>query len=517
MQDKIVDHKKIAKNTIFLYMRMFVIMGVTLYTSRVILDKLGANDYGLYNVVGGVVAMLGFLNSTLSSGTSRFLTYALGKNSEVELSKTFSTAFLNHFFLAIIVIIILETVGLWFFYNKLVIPTNRFNAALFVYQISLFTTFVSITQVPYSASIIAHEHMEVYAYVSVFEAVGKLVVVYLLSIINFDKLEIYALLIAVVQVLVALCNRFYCSRNFKECKLKFVYDKSLIKKMAKFSGWDITANIVEMLKLQGVLVLLNLFFQPAIVAAQAVGNQVASAMMQFVGNVRTSVNPEIIKSYASGNIEESKALTLNSATYLFDLILLLGLPLVFLMEPILNIWLVKVPPYTVAFAQMIVLQRIIGNFDSAFYIPMVASGKLRSNSLAALYLGFSQFLLLYILLRIGLGVMWVQYLGIIIMVIFSFFVKPFILYKEQHYRLSDFTNCFGYCLKVLSLSCAISLPFLLLFDKNTLIGFVIILIVTLLAVVSSSIVFLSKTLRAKLFNKLISIFLQKRYSCKSNR
>ena len=399
---------------------MIFILGVTLYTSRVVLDKLGVDNYGIYHAVAGVVAMLSFLNSTLSSGTSRFLTFDLGRDNIQKLKRTFSTTFFTHLILALIVVGVLETAGLWFVNHKLVIPEDSMPAAGWVYQISILTTFIAITQVPYTATIIAHENMKVYAYVGVFEAIAKLAVVYLLSISPIDKLVFYAILIATVQLLVAFSYRIYCTRNYEESRLRPIFEKKTFREMMSFSGLGLIANVSQMLSLQGLVVLINMFFQPAIVAAQAVGNQISAAMMQFVNNFKTAINPQIIKLYASGDQKASRELTLESSVYVHELVLLLALPLIVVMDPLLHLWLVEVPPYTTIFAQCIVLKQIFDVYNSTLYTPMIASGKLKSNSLAAVWFGIGMFILLYILLKLGFSVMWVQYISILQVMLFLF-------------------------------------------------------------------------------------------------
>lgn len=485
------DSKRIAKNTGFLYIRMFIIMAVQLYTSRVVLDKLGADDYGLYNVVGGVVGLLSFLTGTLSIGTSRFITYELGAGDAKKIRSTFVTSFYTHLALSALILLLLETIGLWFFYNHLVIPSERLDAAFWVYQISIFTSVVAITQVPYTSAIMAHEKMDIYAYLSIFEAVAKLLVVYLLVIAPYDKMLFYAILIAIVQILLASFYRFFCIRKFQECKLNLTFDKSIFRKLMGFSGWNITANIAEVLRAQGVIVLINMFFQPAIVAAQAIGNQITNAMMQFINNIRTAVNPQVIKLYASGDYEGSKRLTLKSSLYVFDLLLLLGLPFILLMEPILDLWLKEVPPYTVVFSQCIVASQIIGNFSASFYIPMMAANKIKKNSIAAVVFGFSNFIILYIILKIGGSVMWVQYIYILNSILWSYFIKPYILYKDIDYNIPEMAKCIIATFKVGILSCIIAIPVRLLMD-NSIIGCVVILCVTILAVLLSSYIFMYK-------------------------
>lgn len=306
------DNKKIAKNTLFLYFRMFIIMGVSLFTSRVVLDKLGVTDYSLYGVVGGVVAMLSFLNGTLTIGTSRFLTYELGRGDYQRLSDTFVTAFYVHLLLAGIILLCMETGGLWFLYHKLVIPPDRLDACFWVFQLSLLTTVISITQVPYTSLVSSHENFDIYAYISIFEAFAKLGICYMLFITSYDKLIVYAMLIAFIQMLVAMAYRIYCMKQYNEAHLTLTFNRTVFKGLIGFSGWNVMANLTEMLKLQGVVIIINMFLSPVVVAAQTIANQVSTQLMGFVNNFRTAFNPQIIKLYAAGDYDASKKLTLQT-------------------------------------------------------------------------------------------------------------------------------------------------------------------------------------------------------------
>ena len=371
------DKRRIAKNTLFLYARMLIIMAVSLFTQREVLDKLGASDYGIYASVGGVVAMLGFLNGTLSTGTSRFLTFALGRGDFNKLKNTFSTAFYSHLILSTIVAVILVTGGIWFVEHKLIIPPERLYAAVWVLIISVLTTFVSITQVPYTSVIIAHENMSVYAYVGLFEAAVQLGIVYLLTLTSWDRLIFYAALIAVVKFIVALIYRFYCVRHYEESHLLKHFDKPIFKEMMSFSSWSLIANVSHVLGTQGLTVVMNMFFNPVVIAAQQIGNQINSAINQFRSSFTTAINPQIIKLYAVGEYAESRKLTLETSIYVFDLMLLLCLPIIVLMEPILNLWLVDVPEYAVVFGQWILGAQLFGTYALMLYTPMVASGRLK--------------------------------------------------------------------------------------------------------------------------------------------
>ena len=504
------DGKTIAKNTVFLYFRMFLIMGVGLYTSRVVIHKLGVDDYALYSVVGGVVGMLSFINGTLSIGTMRFLTFELGKNDYCRLHKTFNTAFYTHLALALILAVILETAGLWYFNTHLVIAPERFHAALIAYHISILSSVILVTQVPYTSLIMAYERMNIYAYISIFEAVAKLVVVYLLCLSDYDKLVTYAILIAVVELLTAMSYRFYCIRKFKESHLGLVFERDIFKSLLSFSGWNILANLSETLKLQGYIILLNQFFIPAVVAAQTIGNQVSGAMMQFINNFRSAINPQIIKQYASGDYEESKRLMFKTTVLVFDLVLLLGLPTVFVMDTIMDVWLVEIPPYAVVFTQYIIIQRILSTFDAAFYIPMMAASKIKSNSIIAAVSGPGAFAALYLIYRFGGDVMWMQYIGLIIMILFGFIVKPYLLVHDvEGYRYRDFIPCFVSCGKVALLSVALSYGSYLLTGNDDLVSSVILFILSILSVCLSSYLFLDADTRRQ-FHQFVASRIPKR-------
>jgi O-antigen/teichoic acid export membrane protein len=504
------DTKKIAKNTMFMYIRMLFIMGVSLYTSRVVLDKLGVDDFSLYTVVGGIVGMLSFLNGTLSTGTSRYITFALGKNDTKLLNLTFTTTFYTHLVLAIIFVILLETGGLWYIYNKLVVQPERFYAALIVFHISVFSALIGIMQVPYTSLIMAHEDLNVYAYVGILDAIGRLMVVFLLGYSNVDKLVLYAFLLAIVQIIVALLYYAFCHWKYVESRLRLVYDKVVLKSLLSFSSWNVLAQISETLKLQGYLILLNLFFQPYVIAAQSIGNQVATAMMSFVGNFRSAINPQIIKLYAAGEYEDSKNLTFSTTILSFDLVLLLGLPSILVMNTIMNVWLVDVPPYAVIFTQFIIIQRILGVFESAFYMPQVAAAKIKTNSILGSLFGPVSFAVLYFIYRFGGDVMWMQYIGIITIVIWSFVIKPCLLVHDvEGYAYSDFIPCFVTCLKVSVLSITLSYIVYIYFGNEDVISSILSFSLSLISVLISSFLFLDKNTKSVIVNKIIYILRNK--------
>lgn len=442
------NNKTIVKNTFFLYFRMMFTMVVSLYTSRVILQVLGVEDYGIYQAVGGIVGFLSFLNSALATGTSRFLTFELGKQNFEKLQRTFSTALTVHFGLAVLIVLLAETIGLWFLYNKMVIPAERMGAAVFAYQISVITAVFTLTQVPYRASIIAHERMSIYAYVSIFETLLKLFVVYLLTVIGFDKLKLFAILVFLLSVGLMCFYRYYCTKHFPETKYKFVFDKSILKSVAGFSGWSLFANVSIALNGQGILLLINMFFSPAVVAARAISLQVSMTINQFVSNFRTAVNPQIVKKYASGDTIGSKKLLLESTKYSYFLLLLLCLPVIFLARQILELWLGIVPEYTVIFLQLILVQSLCQVFDTSFYTALYAKGQLKENALISPPILFVTFPIIYVLFRLGCSPVVLSWASLISYAILGLVVKPILLVKIVEYNWNDIWEVFKPCFLV---------------------------------------------------------------------
>lgn len=466
MHEQNTGNKTIAKNTLFLYFRMLFTMFVSLYTSRVILRVLGVDDYGTYQTVGGVVAMISFLNGALSSGSSRFLTFELGRGDETRLRKTFSTTLLMHCFLALALAVVAETIGLWFVYNKLVISPDRMDAAVFAYHLSILTSVITITQVPYTASIISHERMGIYAYMSIVEVTLKLAIVYLLNIINWDKLEMYAALLCATQIGIALFYRYYCTRRFPETHFTWHMDCAIVKNVLSYSGWNFWANASVALKNQGTLILLNMFFSPAVVAARAIANQVNMAANQFVQNFRTAANPQIVKRYAAGDFDGSKKLLLESTKYSYYLMLMLCLPICLVTEPLLELWLAEVPPYTTIFLQLTIITSLFQVFDTSFYTALYAKGQIKENALVSPTLGFLSFPLIYVLFRCGYSPISLAWVMLVLYAILGLVVKPILIIKIVEYRWSDIRYVFFYCLKVTLL--AVPLPCLLYYIRDSL-------------------------------------------------
>lgn len=388
MTDTASNNKRIAKNTLMLYIRMLLSMVVSLYTSRVVLNTLGVEDYGIYGVVGGVVSMFSFLNASMSGATSRFLTFEIGKGDFQRLKETFSSALIIHIGIAFVIILLAETVGLWFLVNKLVIPAERMEAAHWVYQLSVLSMAVSVTQVPYNASIISHEKMDIYAYVEILNVTLKLLIVYLLVIGNFDKLILYAVLTLAVSIIIAFIYRIYCIKHFAECHFYWSWNSEMLKTMLSFSGWDLYGNMSVMARQQGVNILLNLFFGPLMNAASAIASQVQGAIGAFASNVLTAAKPQIIKLYASKESEQMVSLIRDTIRINFFLLLIFTIPLLCEMDFVLKIWLGDVPDYTSIFCIYTLLFNFFANMSVVLVTGIHATGRIKRPSLinGSLYL-----------------------------------------------------------------------------------------------------------------------------------
>lgn len=371
------NNKRIAKNTLFLYFRMFFIMAVNLYTSRVILKVLGVEDYGIYNVVGGVITMFAFLNSAMASATQRYLTFELGRLNTGGLAEVFRTSISIHIIIALIILILGETVGLWFVCNKMVIPESRMTAALWVYQCSVLSTMLMVVSVPYNAVIIAHERMSAFAYISIIEVLLKLGIVYLLCLFEYDKLKLYAILLFATQFTIRLIYGKYCNKHFKEVKAKIIHKKTLFKEMLLFAVWNLWGNLASVFSSQGTNILLNMFFGPSVNAARAISSQVKNAVLQFSLSFQTALNPQITKCYASNETERMHRLIYSASKYTFFLLLLITFPVIFNAPFILRLWLGEYPPYTVDFVIISISCTIIDAVANPLMVSSSAIGKIR--------------------------------------------------------------------------------------------------------------------------------------------
>lgn len=377
MSNQSANNKRIAKNTLMLYIRMLLIMGVSLYTSRIILKTLGVEDFGIYNVVAGVITMLSFLTGSLGGSSSRFITYALGKDDAENVKQVFSSILYLHIALAILVFIIGETVGLWFVYNKLVIPEERLNAALWVYHCSILTMMVSVISVPYNSLIIAHERMGAFAYISIIEVILKLGIVFLLLYLPFDRLATYAVLLLIVQILIRLSYNLYCKKHFIEAMVRPKKNLLLIKDMLSYTTWTLASSVAVVGYTQGLNILLNIFFGPIVNAARGISVQVQSAIMSFVSNFQTAMRPQIIKSYAVGHLDYMHKLVVMSSKFGLLLMMFLTVPVIVCIHPILRIWLDAVPEHTANFVIIMLISGLIEPYKVALLNAIHATGDIK--------------------------------------------------------------------------------------------------------------------------------------------
>ena len=371
------NNKRIAKNAILLYLRMFFMMAISLYTSRIILATLGIEDYGLYNVIGGIIGLFSFISGTMGAGTQRYLNFSLGEGDAMQLQNVFNTCLNIHTILSIFIVLLAETIGLWFLYTQMNIPENRMTAAFWVYQFSIFTTIIMVLSVPYNAIIIAHEKMNAFAYISIIEASLKLAIVYLLLIGNLDKLILYSFLMFLVQGSIRIIYGIYCKKNFPETKFKLTKDKKLIKEMLSFTGWNLWGGCAYIAFTQGLNILLNIFFGASINAARGIAVQVQNTVLQFSTNFQTAINPQIIKSYAKKDYTYMHELIYNGSKYTFFLLLLITLPIFIETPLLLNIWLKDVPNYTIPFLRIILCITIIDSVSNPIMISATATGNVK--------------------------------------------------------------------------------------------------------------------------------------------
>lgn len=403
MTEQAENTKRIAKNTLMLYVRMLFGMLVSLYTSRVVLQALGVEDYGIYNVVGGVVTMFSMISNSLSSSVGRFLTFELGKGDMEGLKKVFSTSLSIHVALVLVIVLLSETLGLWFLNTHMTIPENRLYAANWVFQASVLTFVINLLSVPFSASIVSHERMSAFAYIGILDIVLRLLIVLFIAYSgwNFDRLIIYSLLLVGVVCIMQAIYWNYCTRNFEECKFGFSFDVNYWKEMSSFAGWNFIGCTAGLLKDQGVNILLNLFIGPIINAARGIANTVNNVLASFSGNFMTALNPQITKSYAAGNYDYMFSLVERGSRFSYYILLLFALPMLFETEFVLTLWLKHYPEHTVNFVRLILIVTMCDILSNTLINLQVATGKIRNYQLAVGGVLLMNFPLSYICLKMG--------------------------------------------------------------------------------------------------------------------
>ena len=395
------NNKRIAKNTLYLYFRMLLIMGVTLYTSRIVLNALGVEDFGIYNIVGGVVILFSFINNALSSATQRFLNFEIGRGDVLGTKRVFSMSLTIHLFVALFVVLLAETVGLWFLNTQMNIPTERMAAANLVYQFSILTVCISFVQIPYYASVVAYEKMSFFAYIAIIEVILKLLIVVLLIYVGFDKLRLYSILTFLVAVLVFVCYKYYCNTWLAISRYKYFWDKILFSKLLNFSGWMLFGAAAGVSATQGVNILLNIFYGVTVNAAMGISTQVNSAVNKFVSNFQTAFMPQITKLYAIGDFEHLRKLIGQSSRFSFLLLFALACPLMLNIDFVLKLWLKTVPEYSSVFCILILIYSLVEAASKPVGLAIHATGKVKFYNIVMSIALLMNIIFSFIFLRLG--------------------------------------------------------------------------------------------------------------------
>ena len=425
MSHNLNKNKRIAKNTLMLYFRMFIMTVIGLYTSRVVLQTLGVSDYGIYNVVGGIISMMTFLNSAMVAASQRFLSFELGRQDGERLSRVFCTSINIHVAICVIAFIFSETIGLWFVNAKLNIPDGRMSAANWVYQASIITFMVNVMSVPYNSAIVAHEKMAAFAYISILDAILKLLIVYLLFIFPFDKLILYSVLMVSVVLLIRFCYMIYCKRHFQECHYHLMLDRPLFKEMFSFAGWSVFGNLGFSFKDQLSNIILNLFFGPTVNAARGVGMQVTAHVKTFAHSFTMALNPQITKQYAAGNLDASRKLVYAGSRYTFYLLTLVSIPVIINIDYILKLWLGIVPKYTSQFVIFSILVSLIYSLSECVTKAIQATGRIKWFQIGISIIMLSELPIAWVLMEFDYppyAVMWPPLLTYSIAVLFRFWL-----------------------------------------------------------------------------------------------
>ena len=464
------NNRRIAKNTLLLYMRQLLVMVITLYTSRVVLNVLGETDYGVYNVVGGVVTMFSFLTSTLASASQRYLSYDLASADSQKLKETFGLIMFTYIVMAMASILMIEMVAVWFVNEKMTIPEERLYAANWVLQFSILTYIIHVLSSPFLSAIIAHENMNVYAYISILDVFLKLFMVFILRMVVFDKLILYSILMFLCSLCITLCYVIYCMRNYVESHFLFHYDKRRLREMISYAFWNVIGTIAGLLRSQGVNILLNLFFSPAINAARAIAYQINNAVNSFSQNFYTAVRPQIVKNYASHQFECMNTLIMRSSRLAFYLLLIISLPVIINASLVLKIWLGSPPEYTVIFVQLILVNALIEVFNLPLAAGVQASGNIKSYQMTIFSINLLNLPISYLMLYNGFSPETTVYVSIILALL-SFIPRLIISHRRYSIPIFDYVKFVLFRACVVALICYSCCKLLsIIVDSNNSIG-----------------------------------------------
>lgn len=479
-------------------------MAVTLFSFRIILKELGEDGYGLYNVVAGVVVLFSFLSNALTQSTQRFLSYQIGRQDFELLKQVFSTSVNVHILLAIIVIVLAETVGLWFLNSYMNFPIGMHKTANAVYQCTIATFVIQILTIPYQASIISHERMSFYAYFSIIEAFLKLSAAFMLTFVTGNKVVVYSGILTVVALCLLICYRIYCRRHFEHCVYSFFFDSKLFKEILSFSGWNMLGGIGNVGASQGVNIILNIFRGVALNAAMGVSNQVAGAVSSFVSSMQTAFNPQIIKSYAAEDKDYFLSLLFRASRFSFLIIFVIGFPAILCCRTIFNIWLTETPAYAVPFTQLIIVFCMIDAVSGPLWTAAQASGKIKTYMIIIASMIFSNVPAAYIILYQGLSPIWVMVYKVVLNLLILFtrigYLHWLIKFPSLEYLKRVMLPIAIYII------CAVPIPLFLNLDINLLAHSFILIAVTIIeSLLLGLAILMTKKERVFVLNKITSI------------
>lgn len=509
MSETFANNKRIAKNTLFLYFRMLLLMGIGLYTSRITLQTLGVEDFGTYNVVGGFVAMFSVFTGSLSNAVSRFIQVELGKGNIEKLKEVFATSVTIQSIMAFIGILLAEIVGLWFLYNKMNIPQGSEIAAQWVFHCSVISFAIGLINVPYNSAIIAHEKMSAFAYISIFEAILKLCVVFSLICSPFNKLITYAVLLLIVSSFLRLVYWLYCKKHFIECTYKLHLNLNLLKEMGDFAGWNMLSTLGSVMNNHGINILMNIFFGVVVNAARGVSNQVNNAIQGLINNFTMALTPVIVKEYAAGNKSYAFKLVCRGSKYAYLLMFFVSLPIIFEADYILKIWLKNPPDYSVEFLRWTIAATLVNVFGNNMYNLVMADGNIKSYQLVTTLCSLLPFPLTWILFKFGYPPV-STFIILFVINVLLIFVRFYMAKRVTGLSVRDYI--FGTIIKV-SLVSILSAIFPMLIFENMEKGFLRFLTVSIACVLSTVIITylfgLQQEEREVILRKVMKIFKKK--------
>ena len=493
---------RIAKNTLMLYFRQILIMLVSLYTVRVVLETLGAEDYGIYSVVAGVVTMFGFLSNAMAAASQRYFSFELGRSDYEQLEKTFSLSLTIYILIGLLILLLAETIGLWFVNTKLVIPDTRMDAARWIYQFAILSFLLTMITTPYMASVIAHESMNVYAYVSIVEVILRLLIVYILQMITADKLKLYGFLMLAVTFINTGIYRFFCTKKYKECRFRLYWNYSLFKELTGYVGWNFFGSISGIVRNQGINILLNIYFGPVVNAARAVAMQVNSAVLSFAHNFTTAVRPQIVKSYASGNKSQMLSLVFYSTKATAFLLMFFILPLQLELSFVLHLWLKQIPEYVLIFTRIMLGNALIDGISYPLVGASHATGKIGLYQAIVGGISILNLPIALIVLTIGFSAASVQIVGIGLSIA-AFFARIIILSRQLQFSVYFyFKSTILPIVLVGGIGSFLSIILVYIYPAGTIRLFLTIIISTISLMCSVLFIGLSKDERVIIFNRL---------------